>query len=92
MRRKYAMPYRVRGTISYTAFRMAEKGTTDSEIMKFTKKMKGNYIRIIKKLKGGVGGGFLWDVEEWNGRLKILNIRIAPKLPENDSSGSLPSL
>lgn len=77
---KYKEPYRQKSSIVHQAFQLAKKGATEKEIVRLVNSMKGDSARILKKLRRGYGGKFLWDVEEARGRIRVLNIRPAAKV------------
>ena len=72
-------PYRQKTSIIYHAFRMAQKGSKISTIVKTIHCMEGDADRILKRLRSGQGGHFKWDVEEYNGWIKISNIKPLPR-------------
>lgn len=73
-------PYRQKSSIIHQAFQMAKRGVSEQKIIDFVRMSRGNPVRVINELKSGQGGGFLWDVEEHHGWMKITRIRPAPKL------------
>jgi hypothetical protein len=73
-------PYKQKSSIIHQAFQMAKHGVKEVELTKYITKRSGNPARVLKELKKGAAQGFLWDVEDFNGYLKITNVRSAPKL------------
>ena len=73
-------PYRQKTSIIHQAFQLAKKGVKESELTRYITKRSGNAARVLKELKKGSAQGYLWDVDDFNGYLKITNIRAAAKL------------
>jgi len=77
--RRYAEPYRQRGSIIRTAFRACQQGIKEVDLIEMVQKLGGNPIIVLKQIKVGQTGVFRWDVDDAKGTLKITNLRTVDK-------------
>lgn len=72
-------PFRQKSSIIHEVFQAAKSGVDEKTIIKIVNKRKGNAFTVLRTLKSGSKGNFLWDVDDSDGWLKVTNIRSAPK-------------
>jgi hypothetical protein len=69
-------PFREPGTILNYAWECACKGIAEQQLVNFIRGRGADPARILRQIKKGHKGSFVWDVDDTNGFLRVKNVRI----------------